>query len=85
MIRGVDVLLHDAQFLESERAMADLFGHATVNEAISLATEAKVGRLVLLHHAPARTDAQLDALTCELVTPMPVILAAEGQRINIPG
>jgi len=62
----VDVLLHAAQFLESERSTADLFGHATVDEAIRLATEAKVGTLVLFHHAPARTDAQLDALACEL-------------------
>ena len=79
MIRGVDVLLHDAQFLESERSTADLFGHATVDEAIRLATEAKVGTLVLFHHAPARTDAQLDALACELAAPMPVVLAAEGR------
>jgi len=84
MIRGVDVLLHDAQFLESERSTADLFGHATVDEAISLASEAKVGTLVLFHHAPARTDAQLDALACELAAPMPVVLAVEGQSIDIP-
>jgi len=75
----VDVLLHAAQFLESERSTADLFGHATVDEAIRLATEAKVGTLVLFHHAPARTDAQLDALACELAAPMPVVLAAEGR------
>jgi phosphoribosyl 1,2-cyclic phosphodiesterase len=85
MIRGVDVLLHDAQFLESERATADLFGHATVDEAIRLATEAKVGTLVLLHHAPARTDAQLDALARELAAPMPLVVAAEGLDIDIPG
>lgn len=85
MIHGVDVLLHDAQFLESERATADLFGHATVDEAIALATEAKVGTLVLLHHAPGRTDAQLDALARELAAPMPLVVAAEGQHIDVPG
>jgi phosphoribosyl 1,2-cyclic phosphodiesterase len=85
MIRGVDVLLHDAQFLASERVTAGLFGHATVDEAISLATEAQVGRLVLFHHAPARTDAQLDALARTLAAPMPVLLAAEGESLDIPG
>jgi phosphoribosyl 1,2-cyclic phosphodiesterase len=85
MIGGVDVLLHDAQFLESERSTADLFGHATVDEAIRLATEAKVGTLVLFHHAPARTDAQLDALAGALAAPIPVVLAVEGQSIDIPG
>ena len=41
MLRGVDVLLHDAQFVESERTIADLFGHATIDEAIELATQAR--------------------------------------------
>ena len=85
MIRGVDVLLHDAQFLESERVTADLFGHATVDEAINMATDAKAGTLVLTHHAPGRTDAQLDALAYELAAPIPLIVAAEGQHIDIPG
>ena len=85
MIRGVDVLLHDGQFLESERSTADLFGHATVDEAITLANEANVGTLVLFHHSPVRTDTQLDALARELAASMPVVLAVEGQRIDIPG
>jgi len=83
MIRGVDVLLHDAQFLESERSTADLFGHATVDEAIQLATEAGVGTLVLFHHGPARTDDQLDAIGRALDAPIKVVLAAEGQVIEV--
>jgi ribonuclease BN (tRNA processing enzyme) len=71
--------------LESERVTADLFGHATVDEAINLATDAKAGTLVLTHHAPGRTDAQLDALAYELAAPMPLIVAAEGQHLDIPG
>ena len=31
---GVDLLVHDAQFLEHERAVADLYGHATVDDAL---------------------------------------------------
>jgi len=85
MIRGVDVLLHDAQFLEAERSTADIFGHATVDEAIRLATEAGVGTLVLFHHGPARTDDQLDAIAGELDSPVNVLLAAEGQVIDVPG
>jgi phosphoribosyl 1,2-cyclic phosphodiesterase len=82
MIRGVDVLVHDAQFLESERSVADLFGHATVDDAIRLATDADVKALVLFHHGPARTDDQLDAIGCEIDAPMKVVLAAEGQVIE---
>ena len=34
---GVDLLVHDAQFLERERAVADAYGHATVDDAVDLA------------------------------------------------
>lgn len=84
MIRGVDLLMHDAQFLESERSVADLFGHATVDEAIRLATEAGVGKLVLFHHGPARTDDQLDDLLRDLDPPVPTVLAVEGATFEVP-
>jgi phosphoribosyl 1,2-cyclic phosphodiesterase len=83
MLRGVDVLLHDAQFVEAERRVADLFGHATVDDAIRLAVEAEVGELVLFHHGPARTDDQLDALAREIDTPLAVTLAVEGMVLTV--
>jgi phosphoribosyl 1,2-cyclic phosphodiesterase len=83
MIRGVDVLLHDAQFVEAERSVADLFGHATIDDAIQLATEASVGTLVLFHHGPARTDDQLDRIGEELQAPISLVLAREGQVIEV--
>ena len=61
-MRGVDVLLHDAQFVERERALADAYGHSTVDDAVALAQEAGVRHLVLFHHGPARTDDALDAI-----------------------
>jgi phosphoribosyl 1,2-cyclic phosphodiesterase len=85
MIRGVDLLLHDAQFVEAERSVADLFGHATVDEAARLGTEAGVGKLVLFHHGPARTDEQLDALARTLDFPLPTVLAVEGDTYQVPG
>jgi phosphoribosyl 1,2-cyclic phosphodiesterase len=53
---GVDVLVHDAQFVERERAVADLYGHATVDDALDLAALAGARRCALFHHAPARSD-----------------------------
>jgi len=59
---GVDVLCHGAMFTESERALADLYGHGTVGDARRLAVEADAGRLILVHHAPSRTDDEVDLL-----------------------
>jgi ribonuclease BN (tRNA processing enzyme) len=56
------VLVHDAQFLEPERAVADLFGHATVDDALALAELAGARRLALFHHAPARADDDVEAI-----------------------
>jgi phosphoribosyl 1,2-cyclic phosphodiesterase len=84
LVEGVDVLLHDAQFMESERAIADDYGHATVAEAIELAADAGVRTLVLFHHSPVRTDADLDLLGQDLESPVPVIIAREGMTIPLP-
>ena len=83
MIHGVDLLIHDAQFLASERSTAGLFGHATIDDAIELACQAKVGKLLLFHHGPARTDTELDAIAAGIDAPLPVTLAVEGQSITV--
>jgi len=59
---GVDVLVHDAQFVEGERTVADLFGHATVDDALELAALAGARRLALFHHAPARSDDDVERI-----------------------
>lgn len=84
LMRGVDVLIHDAQFLASERAIADLYGHATIDQAIALALEAGAGTLLLFHHRPDRTDAELDDIAARLDAPLTVILAREGSTIDLP-
>ena len=83
LVAGVDVMLHDAQFLESERAVADEYGHATVDEAIRLAVDGGVGQLVLFHHSPVRTDAQLDELAGAISAPVPVVVAREGVVLDV--
>jgi phosphoribosyl 1,2-cyclic phosphodiesterase len=91
LIQGVDLLVHDAQFLEHERSTADLFGHATVDEAIRLATEGGVGTLLLFHHGPERTDDELDAIADQVISTMNpvsdlrILIAAEGQVIDLAG
>ena len=59
---GVDVLVHDAQFVERERAVANLYAHATVDDALELAALAGARRLALFHHAPARSDADVELI-----------------------
>lgn len=85
-LAGVDVLLHDAQFLEGERPVAVDYGHSTVQDAVRLAQECGAGQLVLLHHSPARTDDQLDQIASwapGLAAELTVVVGREGMVIDV--
>ena len=84
LVEGVDVLLHDAQFVESERALADAYGHSTVADAVALAERCRVGHLVLFHHGPGRTDDALDAIAASVESSLRVTLATQGTQISLP-
>jgi ribonuclease BN (tRNA processing enzyme) len=86
MLAGIDVLVHDAQFLEQERSLADDYGHATVEDSINLARACDAGSLVLFHHSPVRTDGALDEIATWApgVDPdVPVLVAREGMILEI--
>lgn len=85
-LHGVDVLVHDAQFLDHERPVAVDYGHATVQDCIRLAHECEVATLVLFHHSPARTDDALDEIAGwvgPLAGETPVLVAREGQTLDV--
>jgi ribonuclease BN (tRNA processing enzyme) len=75
---GVDVLIHGGHFTAAEHELANLYGHATIEYALGLAAAAKVGRLVLTHHSPARTDEALRSLEVDYAADG-VIFAREGE------
>ena len=59
---GVDVLFHDCQFDEEEYHERVGWGHSSVAHAVEFAHLAEVGRLVLFHHDPDRTDEGIERL-----------------------
>ena len=86
VLDGVDVLVHDAQFLEGERPLAVDYGHATVKDSIELAQACRVGTLVLFHHSPARSDDALDDIAAwaqDLATDVHVVVAHEGMTLDV--
>jgi len=58
--RGVDVLIHDAQYLESDLPHKHGWGHSLVAQVRQLAVDAEVGCLAMFHHDPDRTDTEID-------------------------
>jgi len=58
--RGVDVLIHDAQYLESDMPHKHGWGHSLVSQVRQLAVDAEVGCLAMFHHDPDRSDTEID-------------------------
>lgn len=88
--RGVDVLIHDAQYLDSEMPERQGWGHSALSRVWQLALDAKVKTLVLFHHDPERTDAQIQAIQDETQTffqkkhsNIKAVCAFEGLSINL--
>lgn len=82
LARGCSVLIYDAQFTDAEYELRRGWGHSTWREGLAVAERAGVGRLVLTHHSPRRTDAELDALSAELInTSLPCSFGKCGEEI----
>ena len=85
LAQEADLLIHGAQFTAGDARLAADYGHATVDYAVRLAEAAAVGRLVLFHHAPDRTDAEVQAIADAAAssTTVPVVAAAEGLTLEV--
>jgi phosphoribosyl 1,2-cyclic phosphodiesterase len=75
----VAVLVRGAPFVASESERAVAYGHGTVEAAAAIATRARAGCLVLTHHAPNRTDADVFAIAERLGA----IAATEGMTLDL--
>jgi phosphoribosyl 1,2-cyclic phosphodiesterase len=74
--RGANLLIHDAQYLESEYAEHEGWGHSTWRRAIEAAERAGVERLLIVSHDIHRTDAELDAMVAKAQEKRPWVDAA---------
>jgi phosphoribosyl 1,2-cyclic phosphodiesterase len=89
-VRDADVLVHDAMYTAEEAARYRGWGHSAAPAAVDLALEAGVRRLVLFHHRPERSDAEVDALLAECREraaagggALEVLAASEGQYLTL--
>jgi len=86
--QNADVLIHDSQYTAAEYEKHLGWGHSSFEHAINMANKAGVKKLVLFHHDPNRTDAQLAELEDgykKLVagkTPMEIVMAREGLTVE---
>ncbi|HUP71109.1 MAG TPA: MBL fold metallo-hydrolase [Acidimicrobiales bacterium] len=85
LIEGADVLIHDGQYTAAELPARGYFGHAAAEYAAGMAHECGVGRVMLFHHDPTRTDAEVDELLANVRarTTVPIDVAREGDVVEV--
>ncbi|MBG8555668.1 ribonuclease Z [Hymenobacter guriensis] len=83
LVRGVDVLYHEATFLDELRERAAVTFHATARQAGQLAREAGVGQLLIGHFSSRYRDLEphLREARTEFAR---TLLALEGTVVNVP-
>jgi phosphoribosyl 1,2-cyclic phosphodiesterase len=89
-VRGASVLVHDSMYTASEYGSFVGWGHSTHDQAVELALDADVERLVLFHHRPERSDEEVDrcvercrAMVARRGRALEIIAAAEGMSLQV--
>jgi phosphoribosyl 1,2-cyclic phosphodiesterase len=86
LAEGTDVLVYDAQYTPEEYKTKVGWGHSTYVEGAELARAAGVGKYVLFHHDPTRTDAAVAELEARAQALYPSTVAArEGMVLELDG
>ncbi len=84
LARNADLLIYDANYTDEEFPLRIGWGHSTWQEGVRLADAAGARTLVLFHHDPWRSDAQVDALVAAAAAVRPgTIAAAEGLVLTL--
>jgi len=83
LARGVDALIHDAALIAEELAARAVYGHAAAEYAVGLGRAAGAGSVVCFHHAPDRSDEEIDAIWARLGEPPGLLMASEGLVLDL--
>jgi phosphoribosyl 1,2-cyclic phosphodiesterase/CheY-like chemotaxis protein len=91
-LRGVDILIMDAQYDREEYQRHKGWGHACLDDVVALALKAEVKKLFLFHHDPDHDDAKISDMAAyarKLVKAqngkMQVEAAREGLVLELAG
>ena len=84
---GADLLIHDAQYTAAEYEAHVGWGHSSVSHTVAFACQAQARHLLLFHHDPMHTDADIDRLVAgarKVACPlMGVTGACEGEVFHV--
>jgi phosphoribosyl 1,2-cyclic phosphodiesterase len=86
LCEGADLVIYDTHFTPAEYRQFPHWGHSTPVDAMEIANEAGAKALALFHHAPARSDDELDGILAECkqhAKKLEIIAAREGLEVDL--
>lgn len=84
LAKGVDCLVMDATYTDSELTKYEGWGHASWQQNAAFADAVGVKTLCLFHHAPEHDDDTLDRIAAEAARVRPgTVVVREGQSIGL--
>ena len=90
LCEGADLVIYDTMFTPEDYQRMPHYGHSRPADAVGVCREAGVRQLALFHHAPERTDNEIDAIlasTRDVVSAdggkLAVVAAYEGLELDL--
>jgi len=78
---NADMVIWDGMFTEEELRVKTGWGHSSIQQGIDFFSSLNCGKIIISHHAPYRTDAELDIIEESL--PTGIHLAKDGQVLKL--
>ena len=65
LCEGADLVVYDTMFTPDDYQKIPHYGHSRPSDAVDVCREAGVKQLALFHHAPERSDAEIDGILAD--------------------
>ena len=79
--KDADLMVWDGMFTEEELKSKAGWGHSSLEQGVEFFSDINCGQIIISHHAPYRTDAELDLIGNSL--PNGIQLAKDGQVLKL--
>jgi phosphoribosyl 1,2-cyclic phosphodiesterase len=86
LCEGADLVVYDTMFTPEEYRRQPHWGHSCPDDAIEICRAAGVRTLALYHHAPERSDDEVDAILAHYrkhTRRLEIVAAAEGLELEV--
>jgi phosphoribosyl 1,2-cyclic phosphodiesterase len=90
LCEGADLVIYDTMFTPEDYQRIPHYGHSRPGDAVDVCAEAGASRLALFHHAPERTDAEVDAIlagtragAAKTAPKLDIVAAYEGLEVEV--